>query len=175
MLEWCRISTINRVREDTDETQNLYVAARSQKRVGWMLARAPYGKQQTHMHSTSRSKHSPAQQIKAIASPAQPRKAEQKFSQAKTSQACEQAVQNTHAAQNPNPSDWLFRFGTTSLITRSIQKDADTVLLDLQFILIEDSARMNGHYKWNANRKNTANRNEIKNSGKDHVSLCKFQ
>ena len=38
MLEWCRISTINRVREDTDETQNLYVAARSQKRVGWMLA-----------------------------------------------------------------------------------------------------------------------------------------
>ena len=32
------------------------------------------------------------------------------------------------------------------LITRSIQKDADTVLLDPQLILIEGSARINGHY-----------------------------
>ena len=44
-----------------------------------------HSKQQMHVHSISTSKQSPAQQIKAITSPAQPRKAEQKFSQAKPS------------------------------------------------------------------------------------------
>ena len=86
MLEWCRISYINRVREDTDETQNYVLWHAPKKEWGgcWeYAARTPGGKQQTHMHSTSRSKRSPAQQIKAITSPAQPRKAEQKFSQAK--------------------------------------------------------------------------------------------
>ena len=88
MLEWCRISYINRVREDTDETQNYVLWHAPKKEWGgcWEhAARTPDGKQQTHMHSTSRSKRSPAQQIKAITSPAQPRKAEQKFSQAKPS------------------------------------------------------------------------------------------
>ena len=88
MLEWCRISYINRVREDTDETQNYVLWHAPKKEWGgcWeYAARTPDGKQQTHMHSTSRSKRSPAQQIKAITSPAQPRKAEQKFSQAKPS------------------------------------------------------------------------------------------
>ena len=88
MLEWCRISYINRVREDTDETQNYILWHAPKKEWGgcWeYAARIPDGKQQTHMHSTSRSKRSPAQQIKAITSPAQPRKAEQKFSQAKPS------------------------------------------------------------------------------------------
>ena len=85
MLEWCRISYINRVREDTDETQN-YVLWHAPKKVGRMLGVcSTNAKQQTHMHSTSRSKRSSAQQIKAITSPAQPRKAEQKFSQAKPS------------------------------------------------------------------------------------------
>ena len=45
---------------------------------------------------------------------------------------------------------WSIRICTTSFIKRSIQKDADTVLLDPQFILIEGSARVNGHYNWNA-------------------------
>ena len=74
--------------EKTPTKRRSYILRHAPKEWGgcWEYApRAPRSKQQTHMHSTSRSKRSPAQQIKAITSPAQPRKAEQKFSQAKPS------------------------------------------------------------------------------------------
>ena len=97
MLEWCRISYINRVREDTDETQNYVLWHAAKKEWGGCrehAARTPDGKQQTHI-CTQQADQSAAQHNKSKPSPAQPSQPKQTRSSAKTSQVCEQALQNT--------------------------------------------------------------------------------
>ena len=86
MLEWCRISYINRVREDIDETQKLYFAACSQ-RVGWMLGVCATGPSQQTANTHALNKQIKAQPSTTNQSHHQPSPAKESRAEVQPSQA----------------------------------------------------------------------------------------